>query len=106
MLVAAADRHTLLLENVRIRILEKLIPSVDTTPVHTHRYPSVYYVISRSHFLRTNDQRRVMMDSREVESLAEPPTVLWAEALPPHALQNVGDAELRLVSVELKETHT
>ncbi len=43
------------------------------------------------------------MDSREVESLAEPPAVLWSEALPPHALQNVGDADIRLISVELKE---
>lgn len=105
-LIAAPNNHKLLLENERIRVLETLIPPGDTTPVHTHRWPSVYYITSWSHFLRTDDQGRLMMDSREVESLAEPPTVLWAEALPPHALQNVGDSELRLVSVELKETHT
>ena len=103
-LVAAPDHHTLLLENERIRVLETLILPGDTTPLHTHRWSSVYYIISWSHFLRTDDQGRVMLDSREVESLVEPPSVLWAEALPPHALENVGDAELRLVSVELKET--
>lgn len=103
-LVAAPDHHTLLLENERVRVLETLIPPGDTTPVHTHRWPSVYHILSWSHFLRTDDQGQVMVDSREVESLAEPPAVLWSEALPPHALQNVGDADIRLVSVELKET--
>ena len=69
-LVAAPDHPTLLLENERIRVLETLIPPGDTTPVHTHRWPSVYTIISWSHFLRTDDQGQVMMDSREVESLA------------------------------------
>ena len=103
-LVAAPDHHTLLLENERIRVLETHIPAGDTTPVHTHRWPSVYTIISWSHFLRTNDQGQVMVDSREVESLADPPPVLWGESLPPHALENVGDVDLRLISVELKET--
>ena len=103
-LVAAPDHHKFLLENERIRVLETLIPPGDTTPVHTHRWPSVYYIISWSHFLRTDDEGQVMVNLREVESLAEPPSVLWAEPLPPHALQNVGEADLRLVSVVLKET--
>ena len=102
-LVAAPDHHTLLLENERIRVLETLIPADDTTPLHTHRWSSVYYIISWSHFLRTDDQGRVLMDSRKVKSLANPPSALWSEVLPPHALQNVGNEELRLISVELKE---
>jgi hypothetical protein len=105
-LVAAPDHHTLLLENERVRVLETLIPPGDKTPVHTHRWPCVYSVASWSDFLRTDDQGQVMVDSREVESLAEPPAVLWSEALPPHALQNVGDSDIRLVSVELKEPST
>jgi len=100
-LFAAPDHRTLLLENERVRVLETLIPPGDTTPVHTHRWPSVYTIVSWSHFLRTDDQERLMMDSREVDSLAEPPSVLWSEVLPPHELQNVGASEIRLISVEL-----
>ncbi len=103
-LVAAPDHHTLLLENKQVRVLETLIPPGDQTPVHTHRWPSVYHVISWSEFLRTDDQGQVIVDSRKVESLAEPPVVLWSDALPPHALQNVGNNDIRLVSIELKES--
>jgi quercetin dioxygenase-like cupin family protein len=105
-LVAAPGHHTLLLENERIRVLETHIPPGDTTPIHTHRWPSVYYITSWSQFLRTDDKGWVIVGSRKVESLAEPPTVLWSEALPPHALQNVGDADIRLVSVEPKASNT
>jgi hypothetical protein len=102
-LVAAPDHHTLLLENERVRVLATLIPPGETTPVHTHRWPSVYYFISWSDFVRTDDQSQVMADSREIDALAARPAVLWGEALPPHALENVGDTVLHLISVELKE---
>jgi mannose-6-phosphate isomerase-like protein (cupin superfamily) len=102
-LVAAPDHHMLFMENERVRVLETLIPPGETTPVHTHRWPSVYVILSWSDFLRTDDQGNVMADSRQSKALAERPSVLWGEALPPHALENVGDQDLRLISVELKE---
>jgi hypothetical protein len=105
-LIAAPDHHKLLLENERVRVLETRIPVGETTPVHTHRWPSVYHVVSWSHFLRTDEQGRTMVDSRQVEALADPPNVMWSESLPPHALQNVGDADLILISVELKEVNS
>ena len=46
--VAAPDHHTLLLENERVRVLVTLIPPGDSTPVHTHRWPSLYYFFSWS----------------------------------------------------------
>jgi hypothetical protein len=101
-LVAAPDHHTLLMENERVRVLETLIPPGDTTPIHTHRWPSVYYMLSWSDFVRTDDQGRVMADSRESEAMAARPVSFWGEALPPHALENVGHAPIRLISVELK----
>lgn len=102
-LIAAPDNHTLLLENERVRVLETLIMPGDTTPVHTHRWPSVYHILSWSDFLRADDKGQVIVDSREVDSLVDPPAVMWSEALPPHTLQNVGDKEIRLIGVELKE---
>lgn len=102
-LIAAPAHHKLLMENEQVRVLETVISPGDTTPLHTHRWPSVYYVISWSDFVRTNDQGQVMADSRQIEALAARPVALWGEALPPHALENVGDAPLRLISVELKD---
>jgi hypothetical protein len=40
-----------------------------------------------------------------VEAPADPSTMMSGEALPSHALQNVGDADLVLISVELKEAN-
>lgn len=102
-LIAAPDNHTLLLENERVRVLETHILPGDKTPMHTHRWPSVYHILSWSDFLRADDKGQVIVDSREVDSLVDPPAVMWSEALPPHTLQNVGDKEIRLIGVELKE---
>jgi hypothetical protein len=59
-------------------------------------------MLSWSDFVRTDDQGRVMADSRESEAMAARPVSFWGEALPPHALENVGHAPIRLISVELK----
>ncbi|MFN2196078.1 MAG: cupin domain-containing protein [Anaerolineales bacterium] len=102
-LVAAPDHHVLMLENERVRVLSTCIAAGDRTPVHTHRWPAVFYLLSWSHFVRYDDQGRVMVDSRQVEALKEPPEVLWSAPLPPHSLENVGESDLELISVELKD---
>ena len=43
---AAPRHHSLVLENERVRVLDTRIPVGDTVPVHTHRWPAVYYTIS------------------------------------------------------------
>ena len=42
-----------------------------------------------------------MSDSRLVGRPSEG-IALWSGPLPPHTLENVGDSELRVISVELK----
>ena len=44
--VAAPEHHRVLLENERVRVLNTLIKPGDETPVHTHRWSSVHYVLS------------------------------------------------------------
>jgi len=44
----------------------------------------------------------VLLDSREVPSLSAP-SALWSAPLPPHALENVGEMDLRVISVEVKQ---
>src|SRR5829696_3733974 len=102
-LVAAPDHHTLLMENDRVGVLDTRIAAGDRTPVHTHRWPAVLYIQSWSAFVRYDDKGDVLLDSRQVEALKAPPKALWSAPLPPHSLQNVGDADLHVISVELKE---
>ena len=88
-------------ENERVRLLETRIPPGELVPVHTHRWPSVFYIISSSDFIRRDARGEVEIDSR-VGGRDAPPSIVWSEPLPPHSLENVGTAEIRVVSVELK----
>jgi hypothetical protein len=99
---AAPDHHTLLLENDAVRVLDTRIRAGDRTPLHTHRWPSVLYILSWSSFIRRDASGAVVLDSRTVPELAVPPQVLWSPALPAHTLENTGTANLRVISVELK----
>lgn len=101
-LEAAPEFHSLLLENDQVRVLETQIPPGRTTPMHTHRYPAVHYFKSWSHFIRRNDRDEVLVDTRQTDFAKNPPQVLWGAALPPHTVENVGDATLHVISVEIK----
>jgi hypothetical protein len=101
-LVAAAAHHTLLLENERVRVLETRIPGGETTAVHTHRWPNVQYVVSSPDFIRRDGEGTVLLDTRMAEGRPEPPVTLWSEPLPPHTIENVGEADLHVIMVELK----
>jgi hypothetical protein len=102
-LSAAPGHHTLLLENDRVRVLETRIPPGDIVPVHTHCWPSVLYVLSWSEFIRCDAGGAVVLDSRTTGSGGSPPSVAWSEPLPPHSLKKVGEAEIRVISVEIKQ---
>jgi hypothetical protein len=103
-LIAAPDHHRLLMENERVRVLETLIPAGDRTPIHTHCWASVLHIISWSPFIRYDDKGEIILETQKVEALRNPPSILWGAALPPHSLENIGDTELRIVAVELKDT--
>lgn len=101
-MAAAAAQHRVLLENEHVRVLETTIRAGETTPVHTHRWPSVQHVVSWSHFVRRDDVGTVLVDSR---LLASPPgegATLWSPPLGPHSVENVGDGDLRVIAIELK----
>ncbi len=103
-LTAAPDYHKVILENERVRVLDTWIRAGERTPVHTHRWPAVLYVLSWSDFVRYDDNGNVLLDSREVDALKAAPTVLWSAPLPPHSLLNIGAADMHIISVELKDT--
>jgi len=101
-LVAAPEHHRRLLENDRVRVLETRIEPGERVPLHTHRWPAVYHVLSWDHFVRRDADGRVLVDTRKGEAGGEPASAIWSEPLPPHTLENVGSAAIHLVSVELK----
>src|ERR1700742_2939231 len=97
--IAAPKHHTLVLENERVRVLDTRIPVGDTVPVHTHRWPGVYYTIQASAFVRRDQDGNVTFDSRTSPPLG---TAAFLEYLAPHSVENVGDVEIHLISVEMK----
>jgi len=102
-LTAAPGYHRLLFENERVRVLEVRIGPGQLVPVHTHRWPSAVYVISGSDFIRRDGEGKLLFDSRAMGPPLVAPTVQWTETLPPHSVENIGDAEILLISTELKE---
>ncbi|HSU25985.1 MAG TPA: hypothetical protein VLI65_08395 [Pyrinomonadaceae bacterium] len=101
-MTAAPDHHELLLENDRVRVLDSVVKPGESTPVHTHRWPAVLYIIGTSDFVRKDDAGNVIFDSRESDAKLHPGSAVWSGALEPHCVTNVGEGEIRVVSVELK----
>ena len=101
-LQAAPHHHALLLENERVRVLDTRIAPGDTVPVHTHRWPSVFYVLRYSHMVRRDPEGNIQVDTRVSGPPPAIPATLWSPPLPPHSLENVGATEIHVISVELK----
>lgn len=101
-MIAAPDNHEILMENDKVRVLDTVIKPGTTVPVHTHCWPCVMYVLSFSDFVRYDDKGNVLLDSRTLEKKLVPGQAIWSAPLPPHSLTNVGGAELRVISIELK----
>jgi hypothetical protein len=100
-LVAAPKDHTVVLDNDRVRVLDTRIPAGDLVPVHTHRWPAVYYTISGGDFVRYDGDGKVLLDTRIHPHPAGQPA-RFIESLPPHSIHNVGTSEIDLISVEMK----
>ena len=101
-LSAAPGQHRLLLENEQVRVLDTRIAPGEQTPLHTHAWPGVLYVRSWSDFVRRDADGRVLVDSRTMAAKPAAGTALWAPALGLHSAENVGDAELHVLAVEVK----
>jgi len=101
--VAAPNHHQVLLETERVRVLDTRIKPGDETPVHTHRWASILYVLSASDFIRFDAIGNAVFDSRTAKANIENGTALSSPPLPPHSVRNVGDGEIRVISIELKD---
>jgi hypothetical protein len=101
-LIAAPEHHVLLLENDRVRVLDSRIRPGESTPVHTHRWPAVLYVLGGGDFVRKDAAGNVIFDSRVSGSVPEAGTALWSGPLEAHFVTNMGPSDIRVISVEIK----
>lgn len=101
-MTAAPDHHEILLENDQVRVLDTRLAPGERTPVHTHPWPSVLYVLQWSDFVRRDADGNVLVDSRTFAAKPENGATLWSAPLGPHYASNVGDRELRVIAIELK----
>lgn len=102
-MTAAPDHHEIMLENDRVRVLDSRVKPGDATPIHTHRWPGVLYILGTSDFVRFDPEGNVIFDSRESETTAGTGQAVWSSALAPHFIKNVGKNEIRVISIELKD---
>jgi mannose-6-phosphate isomerase-like protein (cupin superfamily) len=100
-LIAAPEYHRLLFENEFVRVLDTNVPPGKMVPLHTHRWPSTLYILSWSDFVRRDGEGNVVVDSRNISKPA-PGSAVRSEPLAAHTLENVGETELRVISVEMK----
>jgi len=101
-LVAAPEFHSLVFENDDVRVLDTRIGPGATVPVHTHRWPSILYMLCVEHHVRRDGEGTVLSDTRETGIPFEPGVAVPAAAMPPHTVENVGRSEIRMLNIELK----
>jgi quercetin dioxygenase-like cupin family protein len=102
-MTAAPAHHVVLLENDRVRMLDTRLGPGDRTPVHTHQWPAALYVMSWSDFVRYDPQGNVLLDSRSLGAAPAVGEALWSAPLVPHYVKNVGNSDLRIIAIELKQ---
>lgn len=98
---ASPEHHTVLLENEHVRVLETAIRPGERTALHTHACPAATTFLCSSHVVRRDEAGNVTLDTREM-GLVPVGSSAWTPPLGPHTLENVGDKDLHVVSVEIK----
>jgi quercetin dioxygenase-like cupin family protein len=102
--IAAPDHHRIVFENERLRIIEFRVPPGEIVPLHTHRFPSINYVLSLSDFLSFDAHGNIKLDSRSGHSDIKQGEVFCLPPFPPpHSVENIGRDVMHAVSVELKD---
>jgi hypothetical protein len=75
-LEAAPESHRLLFENGAVRVLDTRIAPGETTPVHTHRWPGILYILTLGHFVRRDAEGVILVDTRSLGSLPQAGTAI------------------------------
>lgn len=101
-LTAAPQNHRLLFENEAVRVLDTFVRPGQTVPLHTHQWPSTNYLLNWSDFIRRDSDQTVLLDSRSLSPKPATGSAFWGPPLTPHTLENIGESDLHVITVELK----
>jgi hypothetical protein len=88
-------------EDEQVPVFDVRVPLGHTGPLQTHRWSSALYILSWSDFTRCEAEGTIVMDSRGMTPLVYR-NAIWSPALIPHTLENIGEAELHVIAVEVK----
>ena len=101
--IAAPDNHKILIENEKVRVLEVTLLPGTVEPLHSHRWPSVLYVMEAGDFIDKDMDGNVILDTRELPERLPLPFASWKEPEAPHSVVNLSATQtIRLIRVELK----
>ena len=53
--------------------------------------------------MRRDETGKLIFDSRGAVTPPAVPSVVWCEPLAPHSVETIGETELRVLSIELKD---
>jgi len=82
-----------------VRVLDSCIKPGETVPVHTHRWPSVLYILGTSDFLRYDTEGKAVFDSHTAASKVQTDAVVWS---PPPAGAYQSRNQRKLPSLQLR----
>ena len=107
-MLAAPRDHKILLENEDVRVLDVTPPPGETEPVHSHRWPSVLYILAAGDSIGRDGDRdgegSVIFDSRQLKTPLQYPMTMWKDPEAPHAAENLSKTiTLHLIRVEMKK---
>ena len=90
----AADSHTVIFENDRVRVLSVHFKPGQAAPMHSH--PD-----NVSYFLTDGKLQVTMPDGKTIERNPKAGTAAWSDAVT-HEAKNIGTADFQQIQIELK----
>ncbi len=100
---AAPGNHRVLLENDKVRVLDVRVAPGEVESVHSHRWPSVLYIIEAGDFVDRDGNGKVIFDTRTLKTPLTYPLTMFKEPEAPHSVENLSKTiTLHLIRVEMK----
>jgi len=100
--IAAPGHHRVVFECDQVRVIETVIRSGDTAPLHTHATPHLTILRSGSEFIRRGANGSILLAAHATAGDPGLPRYAWSDGLPAHTLENLGPDDLVATTVELK----
>jgi len=91
---SSPDNYKVLEENEHVRMLEMIVPAVASDELHSHPNEAVYFI--------TGGKARVTLENGEQVEMELPDGASMLHEAWTHQVTNIGDTEIRSITVESK----